>query len=305
MYDWGKPSEKKAFSPGTNWSSAANCYSQTFLLNFSKWLPPAGRVAYNCRLSALAGGRRWGRCLGAFEMLLQMLAAVLSFASAQATCTDDNSCQLNGKCVAGMCRCDQGWQGADCGVLHLRAKAHVAYGYSNASKVSCWGGGPPVYDPATSRYQLLVSQIAGRCGMSTWSRLSTSVRATAHKPEGPYEFAETIVGSESHNTLYAYSPTDRVHLMYTIFEGTWPQSCNPAPTCTDGTTPGGRGLHPPPLPNNTCTGGPGGRPVVHWAKSFAGPWHSVGPAKVDWGQAGHPPNGGASNPSPYIFPNGE
>ena len=43
---------------------------------------------------------------------------------------------------------------------------------------------------------------------------------------------------------------------------------------------------------------------MHWAKSFAGPWTSVGPVTVDWGAGGQPPNGGVSNPSPYVFPNG-
>ena len=140
--------------------------------------------------------------------------------------------------------------------------------------------------------------------MSTWNRLSTSVRAVADRVEGPYTRAETIVGTESHNTIYAYSPVDKVHLMYTIFEGTWPESCNPRPACTDGTTPGGQGLHPPPLPKNTCTGGPGGRGVVHWARSLEGPWTSVGPVNVDWGPGGQPPNGGISNPAPLVLPNG-
>lgn len=91
--------------------------------------------------------------------------------------------------------------------------------------------------------------------MSTWSRHSTTVRATADRIEGPYTHAATIVGSESHNAIYAYSPTDKVHLVYGIFQGTWPASCNPPPHCTDGTTPGGKGLHPPkpPLyPNSKC-----------------------------------------------------
>ena len=235
-------------------------------------------------------------------MLVHAAVALLLGATAAAACPLD--CQLNGACTAGVCKCDQGWRGADCGTLHLDPAAQVAYGYTDESKISSWGGGPPVFDEASGKYQLLVSQIAAHCGMSTWAHLSTSVRATSAKAEGPYEFAETIVGTESHNTIYAYSPTDKVHLMYTIFEGTWPQSCNPAPACTDGTTPGGHGLHPPKLPNNTCGGSPGGRGVVHWAKSFDGPWTSVGPVTVDWGAGGQPPNGGVSNPSPYVFPNG-
>ncbi len=99
------------------------------------------------------------------------------------------------------------------------------------------------------------TEIASHCGMSTWSRHSTTVRATADRVEGPYTHAETIIGTESHNAIYAYSPTDKIHLVYGIFQGTWPASCNPPPHCTDGTTPGGKGLHPPrpPLyPNSKC-----------------------------------------------------
>ena len=193
--------------------------------------------------------------------LMTAAVALIGATTAAAACTD---CQLNGECVPHVgghevCKCDQGWKGADCGLLNLHTDAKVAYGYTNESKISSWGGGPPVFDGSSGKYQLLVSQIAAHCGMSTWARLSTSVRATSAHAEGPYEFAETIVGTESHNTIYAYSPTDKVHLMYSIFEGTWPQSCNPAPACTDGTTVGGKGLHHPTLPNNTCGGSqPGG-----------------------------------------------
>ena len=228
--------------------------------------------------------------------------------AAGASCRSDLDCQLNGACTSSnVCVCDKGWHGDDCGTLNLDPTPIVAYGYgaSTSPNMSCWGGGPPVYDPATQKYHLLVSEIAGNCGMSTWARYSQSVRATADTLEGPYTRAATVVGTESHNTLYTYSAIDKTHLMYTIFEGTWPASCNTRlTTCTGGSTPGGKGLRPPPLPKNTCHGGPGGRPTIHWAKSLEGPWTSVGPAKVDWGKQGQPPNGGTSNPSPYIFPNG-
>lgn len=244
------------------------------------------------------------------SLLVLLLHARGAAAAAPAVgCTSEMDCQLNGACTdGGACVCDKGWRGSDCGTLHLDPTAQVAYGYTNESKFSSWGGGPPVFDEASGKYQLLVTEIAGHCGMSSWARHSTSVRATADKIEGPYTHAATIVGSESHNAIYAYSPTDQVHLMYNIFEGTWPASCNPPPHCTDGTTPGGHGLHPPksgPLyPPNRCKGSPGGRGVVSWAKSIEGPWTSVGPVTVDWGAGGQPPNGGVSNPSPYIFPNG-
>eukprot|EP00730_Choanoeca_flexa_P017496 TRINITY_DN8438_c0_g1_i1.p3 TRINITY_DN8438_c0_g1~~TRINITY_DN8438_c0_g1_i1.p3 ORF type:complete len:125 (+),score=7.27 TRINITY_DN8438_c0_g1_i1:539-913(+) len=64
-------------------------------------------------------------------------------------------------------------------------------------------------------------------------------------------------------------------------------------------------LHPPkdwaPM---TCPGGVGKRGIIHWATSLTGPWTSVGPARINLGPDGPPPNSGLSNPAPYIFPNG-
>lgn len=243
------------------------------------------------------------------SLALQAARALPPPPATATACTGDIDCQLNGACdvATGACACDRGWTGDDCGTLHLDVEARVMYGYTPGSNVSSWGGGPPAYDAASGKYHLLVSEIAGHCGMSAWGRMSQSVRAVADSPEGPYTRAATVVGTESHNTYYAYSPPDKTHLMYTIFEGISPESCNPYFPCTDGTTPGGQGLHPPHgwprmhCPNNSSKGGRG---VVHWAKDIAGPWQSVGPVTVDWGPRGQPPNGGVSNPAPYVFPNG-
>ena len=246
-------------------------------------------------------------------MVVQLVLVASSIdAATKPGCTSAlDGCQLNGACTAGACVCDKGWRGADCGALNLDPTAHVAYGYTNESKTSSWGGGPPMWDEATSKYQLLVTEIAGHCGMSTWARHSTSVRATSDSIEGPYKKAATVVETESHNAIYAYSPTDKVHLMYNIFEGTWPKSCNPPPNCTDGTTPGGQGLHPPSAnsglyPPNSCKGPPGARGVVSYASSIEGPWTAPRPLVYDPpdGDPEAPPNYGTSNPSPYIFPNG-
>lgn len=80
-----------------------------------------------------------------------------------ASCRSDMDCQLNGACTRvrpapepKVCVCDKGWQGVDCGTLHLNTTANVAYGYTAESKFSSWGGGPPTWDEATGKYQLLV-----------------------------------------------------------------------------------------------------------------------------------------------------
>ena len=93
------------------------------------------------------------------------------------------------------------------------------------------------------------------------------------------------------------------HLLYTIFSGTSPASCNPPfPGCKGGRTPGGTGgVKPRPYkPPNTCPSAVGGA-HVHYSHSLDGPWISAGPIKTD-----HPGCAvcGASNPAPIVFPNG-
>ena len=79
----------------------------------------------------------------------------LAAAATADPCSNDLDCQLNGACTAGLCVCDKGWRGADCGTLNLNNTANVAYGYTSESKISSWGGGPPMWDSATGKYQLL------------------------------------------------------------------------------------------------------------------------------------------------------
>ena len=169
------------------------------------------------------------------------LFALLCTASAGLACKTEVDCQLNGACEGSLCVCDKGWKGEQCGTLNLDPTAHVAYGYDQSTAVperfSSWGGGPPVRSAEDGKYHLFVSEIAAHCGMSTWDRMSTSVHAIAESIEGPYSKVETVVGTESHNTIYVYSPVDEYHLIYTIFSGIAPESCNPYIACTNGTTP--------------------------------------------------------------------
>lgn len=165
-----------------------------------------------------------------------------------------------------------------------------------------------MYDPTIRKYRLYVSEIAGHCGMSTWARMSQSVLATSDRVEGPYARKSVIIPTVSHNTIYAYSPSDKTHLIYTIFEGDSPPSCNPFLVCTRGVTPGAQGLRPPGhWPPFNCSGGPGARGVLHHAKSLDGPWINSGPIKYSYENSAGvkpPSNAGTSNPAPYVFSNG-
>eukprot|EP00051_Salpingoeca_urceolata_P011190 m.138251 g.138251 ORF g.138251 m.138251 type:complete len:393 (+) comp17022_c0_seq1:27-1205(+) len=239
--------------------------------------------------------------------LLALAAAAAVAAPADANgCTSASDCQLNGACVQGACQCDKGWQGPACGNLSLAAPV-VAYGYGNSAvskgtaPSSSWGGGPPVYDAATKQYHLFVTEIAGHCGMCTWGRMSQAVHAVSPTVEGPYRRLDVAVPTQTHNTYYAYSPTDKVHLIYHIGPSDNPSSCNPYYNCSQGFTPECSGLRPPTdWPKPTCaTQGPA---YVHYSKSLDGPWLDGG--RCDINKTGMPPAAGASNPAPYIFPNG-
>eukprot|EP00662_Eupelagonemidae_sp_cell21_P018969 gene18969-2549_t len=232
--------------------------------------------------------------------MLVVIAAALIAAAAPRSCDVDDplACSLNGACAASACNCDVGWKGVACGELDLNPDAILAYGYpTNAT--SSWGGGPPVFDG--TRWHLFVSELAGHCGMGTWSRMSQAVHAVSHKREGPYTRAGLAIPTQTHNTYYAYSPQDKLHLIYSIFGGTSPQSCNAYKSCTNGTTPGhGGGVHPDSwLPAPKCPLEPGTH--VHYSTSLDGPWISAGALKTD--RTGCPACG-SSNPAPYIFPNG-
>ena len=117
--------------------------------------------------------------------------------------------QLNGEVLAGGgCKCDVGWTGATCADLDLDPEAVVLYGTGSdaAADTSSWGGGPPAYDPATGKYHLFVSELAGNCGMGTWDRGSQAAHAVSSSELGPYKRVDLAIGTETHNTLYVRVP---------------------------------------------------------------------------------------------------
>merc|ERR1719174_888833 len=77
--------------------------------------------------------------------------------------------------------------------------------------------------------------------MGTWNRMSQAAHTVSKSLDGPYERVGLAIPTQTHNTYYAYSPLDKMHLIYSIFGGNNPESCNPYKNCTDGTTPGHTG----------------------------------------------------------------
>lgn len=238
-------------------------------------------------------------------VLAAALLGLALFAAGADACTSSMSCELNGACTAGKCVCDRGWKGAACGQLDIGPRK-LAYGNGVTPNTSCWGGGPPVLDPLTGKYHLLVTEIADGCGMATWARMSQTTLAVSDTAAGPFTKVSVAIPTFSHNTFYAFSPPDKKHLVYHIGYGADPPSCNPRLSCRDGSTPGGSGIKPPagtPWAPDTC--GHSRAAFVHAADSLAGPWIPAGPIKFSGPMPSRADGtAGSSNPSPLFFPNG-
>ena len=170
-----------------------------------------------------------GRLVGELPLGMALPLLLLRAAALARASSGEPDCQLNGAAPPGSahCVCDRGWKGAACGQLDVAAEPAVAYGAGSplAENHSSWGGGPPVFDG--KQWHLFVSEIAAHCGMQCWSRLSQATHAVSASPTGPFRRRGVVIPTQTHNTYYAYSKPDRVHLLYHIFSGTSPRSCNP------------------------------------------------------------------------------
>ena len=93
-------------------------------------------------------------------------------------CSSDASCSLNGICHAGLCECDAGWTGVDCGRLHL-APVDPADGINAwARNTSSWGGLAVVDPDDVNLYHFYYSRFVNGCGLLCWVNASECVHAT-------------------------------------------------------------------------------------------------------------------------------
>eukprot|EP00750_Incisomonas_marina_P015983 INCI18832.1.p1 GENE.INCI18832.1~~INCI18832.1.p1 ORF type:complete len:245 (+),score=22.90 INCI18832.1:87-821(+) len=165
----------------------------------------------------------------------------------------------------------------------------VAYGHGSplTPNITSWGGGPPQWDG--HQYHLFVSEIQYGCGMGSWSYFSAAAHAVSPNIDGPYARVDLAVPVWTHNTLYAYSPRDQMHLIFSIGEGVSNSSCNPPIQCANGITPGASHLRPPsPWPANvTCPRRH--TTTVHFSSTLDGPWESAGAVQFS-GSPAHDPD---------------
>ncbi|KUL90946.1 hypothetical protein ZTR_00828 [Talaromyces verruculosus] len=147
---------------------------------------------------------------------IALTATALTISRALA-CSTDEDCSLNGVCQQGICRCDPGWTGSDCGQLDFQPATRNTGYNRTAEGISSWGG-KIVQDPNDHKtFHLILAQFAHNCVLWNWAPYSTIVRATSKSgPEGPYQFDEEIVGTFAHNPTVVHSKADGLYLLFHI-----------------------------------------------------------------------------------------
>ena len=133
-------------------------------------------------------------------------------------CNSTRSCSLNGVCVDGLCRCDQGWVGEYCQQLDLLP---VVNGTGldrlhGALLTSTWGS-TILCDNSSGKdvWHMWASELLHHCGIHSWVGNSVVVHATADRADGTYSRQEFLFGHFSHEPSAARAPTGEFVLVIT------------------------------------------------------------------------------------------
>eukprot|EP00039_Didymoeca_costata_P008545 m.113291 g.113291 ORF g.113291 m.113291 type:complete len:386 (+) comp14126_c0_seq2:63-1220(+) len=219
-----------------------------------------------------------------------MFAAATPLLNVSSQCRNNMDCQLNGDCVNGSCVCDSAWSGsADCSRLKFIPISQEA-GYHNKTAVS-WGGIPILEN---GQWHLFVAQMELNCTLDDYGTNSAIIRAVSNHPEGPFNYAETVVRPFAHNPTAHKLPDGSIAIWF-IGDGSGPtpKDC--------------RSNIPSPLTSSSSNfsskvGGCGGISVAH-SKSVFGPW-TITPLLVSNCASSRWLNCSFTNPAPHILPNG-
>ncbi len=201
--------------------------------------------------------------------------------SFDAACTSEIDCQLNGRCVSGVCECLRAWKGAHCQFLN-QGKGDALLRLPHSSS---WGGRIIPADKSNEAHHAFISVFGGGCGMNEWGNTSHIVHATI--PANVTRFnvpatVETIAIPAYAHCVDVQKVNASLWLMVHNGDGL-PRACGfGSKDCPkqplewlaqcdsgNGTTPSSEieGKPAPPLPK-------GFEPSngIHWASSPFGPW---------------------------------
>lgn len=227
-----------------------------------------------------------------------LILAALSSTSVTA-CTSDLDCSLLGECTSqGVCRCDAGWKGIDCGVADLKP-----WNYTGYLEGTSWGGKPVKAKDGT--WHLYFSYLNG-CPLGYFSNTSSIQHAVSDSVVGNFTIVDEAIVPFAHNPSTQQAP-DGSLVMYYI--GRDPP-VHVVPTCNrsdpasssllsdhSNQKKGQQDQEAVQIGQDTGPFQP--TTYIHMATSpsFEGPWNtSVNPLPMALN--------GASNPAVWIHPNG-
>lgn len=221
-------------------------------------------------------------------------------------CSTDDDCNLNGVCDAssGSCACAGEWSGDTCGLLNLEP-ARPPPGSGLFSAVNSSWGGSIIQDPQPAGdgvYHMFASRFAGHCGLHSWLHNSEVIRATSVDPEGPYEYAETVLPVFAHGPSVRRMPDGSFILMH--LGCGHPNRKTPfIKGCSNGTTPAAEGLGQHSPPSSSLRPQPS--PIlpacdqfsvfVLTAPSLLGPWSPANKSGNNSSDSGNNSKGGGQN----------
>ena len=207
----------------------------------------------------------------------------------------ESAYSLNGDLTAGLCACDLGWRGADCGVLNLGPTADNTIGSGRISpaataKTSSWGGGVV---KRNGKFHLYVSEMDNHCGLATWNTNSFIRHAESDTIDGVYTPRETVLGSWAHNAMPWVTPEGDISVWH-IGNGTLSRPKRTG--CSNGTTPaastmGQRAENPHPISISQ----------IPYSSTPSGPWKMM---SITCNTAAGPGPCPIDNPTPVSFQNG-
>lgn len=196
----------------------------------------------------------------------------LTKATVPGTCKTELDCCLLGKCVAGMCVCNEGFTGPNCHQLDLiPSKDPNIEGFQDM-RYPAWCGRAIYSD---GQYHFIASFMYDKCFLGDYGTNSAFLRATAPHPLGPFTFQEMVLPPFHHGAHLERAP-DGGYLIFgdgrDMPSSTW-KKCSSSSSSLAVPSHTGRallrslGVNLYPLGNS-----PNDVHIVAHSKSMTGPW---------------------------------